>query len=154
MEICQLTNDYYKEHFNSNERLHLVLRKHINECNDCQEEVMELSKEMEIDKKIFGKEFEKVKLSWIGELTNVELVAATFFQRMKNFSERHKKYILSLVYLMLIKTILKEIFFLKKFPQHKVLGIQKANCESSLVTVAKQLGRNPFEARPFFYSRV
>jgi hypothetical protein len=109
MEACQLTSDYHKEYVRTNKRIPLILRKHINECEECQIKIMELRKEIEIDKRVFGKDFERVRLGWVGEMTNVQLDSPAFFQKMREFSEKHKKYILSTIYQILLFFIFKDI---------------------------------------------
>jgi hypothetical protein len=110
METCQLTSDYFKESLQTNERIPLILRKHINDCQDCQIKIIEIGKEIEIHPKVFGKNFDKVRLGWIGEVTEIPLNPPAFFQTMREFSERHKKYILTTTYTILILFMFKELF--------------------------------------------
>ena len=109
MDACQLTSEYHKEYVKTNKRIPLILRKHINECEECQVKIMELRKELEIDKRVFGKDFELVRLGWIGEVTNVKLESPTFFQKMTKFCDEHKESILSITYGVLLFFTFKDM---------------------------------------------
>ncbi|WP_061286150.1 hypothetical protein [Leptospira interrogans] len=71
MEICKDWNveDYLKT--NEQKKIPFLIRKHLNECQKCQIEILEYSESHSIPEYLFGKTFSKQKLLWFGaELAN------------------------------------------------------------------------------------
>ncbi|WP_046691153.1 hypothetical protein [Leptospira santarosai] len=78
MEICKDWNveDYLKT--NERGKIPFLIRKHLNECQKCQAEVLEYSKSYTIPEFLFGKPFSKQKLLWFGaELENSDDLHST-----------------------------------------------------------------------------
>ncbi|WP_078128290.1 hypothetical protein [Leptospira alexanderi] len=73
MEICKDWNveDYLKT--NERKKIPFLIRKHLNECQKCQTEILEYSKSYTIPEFFFGRSFSKQKLLWFGaELANLD----------------------------------------------------------------------------------
>lgn len=78
MEICKDWNveDYLKT--NERGKIPFLIRKHLNECQKCQAEILEYSKSYTIPDFLFGRPFSKQKLLWFGaELENFDDLHST-----------------------------------------------------------------------------
>ncbi|EKR73436.1 hypothetical protein [Leptospira noguchii] len=83
MEICKNWNveDFLKT---NEQKIPFLIRKHLNECQKCQVDILEYSELHPIPEYLFGKNFSKQKLLWFG----AELANPTDFPITK---ERKKK---------------------------------------------------------------
>lgn len=82
MEICKDWNveDYLKT--NERGKIPFLIRKHLNECQKCQAEILEYSKSYTIPDFLFGRPFSKQKLLWFGaELENFDDLHSTKEQK-------------------------------------------------------------------------
>ncbi|MDI7237528.1 hypothetical protein QMM95_15850 [Leptospira santarosai] len=78
MEICKDWNveDYLKT--NERGKIPFLIRKHLNECQKCQAEILEYSKSYTIPDFLFSRPFSKQKLLWFGaELENFDDLHST-----------------------------------------------------------------------------
>lgn len=136
MEICKDWNveDYLKT--NERGKIPFLIRKHLNECQKCQTEILEYSKSYTIPDFLFGRPFSKQKLLWFGaELENFDDLHSTKETKKKDrlktgnseeefhisnlirnhtqfltFCHRHKKVIFISGYLALLIPTLQLVF--------------------------------------------
>ncbi|EMJ95747.1 hypothetical protein [Leptospira alstonii] len=84
MEVCKDWNveDYLKT--NERKKIPFLIRKHLNECQKCQAEILDYSESNTIPEYLFGRPFAKQKLLWFGaELANLEDLPSTKEKKKK-----------------------------------------------------------------------
>ncbi|WP_061248640.1 hypothetical protein [Leptospira noguchii] len=137
MEICKDWNveDFLKT--NEQTKIPFLIRKHLNECQKCQVDILEYSELHPIPEYLFGKNFSKQKLLWFGaELANPTDFPTTKEKKKKAsskmyvfneessvlgltqqnhskfllFCRRYKKFIFTFGYLALLAPMLQLVF--------------------------------------------
>ncbi|UOG64684.1 hypothetical protein MAL04_03760 [Leptospira noguchii] len=137
MEICKYWNveDFLKT--NEQTKIPFLIRKHLNECQKCQVDILEYSELHPIPEYLFGKNFSKQKLLWFGaELANPTDFPTTKEKKKKAsskmyvfneessvlgltqqdhskfllFCRRYKKFIFTFGYLALLAPMLQLVF--------------------------------------------
>ncbi|MCH1911676.1 hypothetical protein L9Z41_03655 [Leptospira noguchii] len=137
MQICKYWNveDFLKT--NEQTKIPFLIRKHLNECQKCQVDILEYSELHPIPEYLFGKNFSKQKLLWFGaELANPTDFPTTKEKKKKAsskmyvfneessvlgltqqdhskfllFCRRYKKFIFTFGYLALLAPMLQLVF--------------------------------------------